>query len=282
MTTVKTILITGASSGFGEAAIHYFAKAGWNVIATMRTPEQAPAGLADAGQVFVTRLDVQDSGSIAAAIAAGIARFGKIDVVVNNAGYGLFGVFEGLTREAIQKQFDTNLFGVMDVTRAILPHFRSQRAGTIINVSSGAGAIGFPMASLYCASKFALEGYSESLSHELASLGIKVKIVEPGGAMQTGFMARVGTESAGTAAIADYTPFLEHVGALYAGLGAAADADAVDTVVASIYQAATDGTKQLRYTPTRDIAALLDARRSSSEHDYRALTTGLFSLPDQD
>jgi NAD(P)-dependent dehydrogenase (short-subunit alcohol dehydrogenase family) len=274
---MKTVLITGASSGFGAAAALRFAAEGWNVVATMRDPEAAAAQFASQANTLVVRLDVQDPQTIEAAIAEGIERFGAIDVVVNNAGYGVFGVFEGVSREAIQAQFDVNLFGAMDVVRAVLPHFRARGAGTIVNVSSGAGAIGFPNASIYSASKFALEGWSEGLSYELASLGITVKIIEPGGALRTNFTARVGGESGGQQRIDDYLPFLEHIGQLYAGLGDNADPDAVEKVVAAIFTASTDGLDQLRYAPTNDIQPLLDARRSGSEPDYRALTLGLFT-----
>lgn len=271
----QTVLITGTSSGFGEAATRYFAGRGWNVIATMRDTSKG-ADLSALENVEVVALDVEDASTIQSAIEQGIARFGRIDVVVNNAGFGLFGVFEGASRDAIQKQFNVNVFGMMDVVRAVLPHFRANKAGTIVNVSSGAGAIGFPMASLYCASKFALEGFSEALSYELGSLGIKVKVVEPGGAGATNFMARVGQEGAGVEIIPDYLPWLEKVGAMYAGMQGASDKDAVDKVVASIFEAATDGTDQLRYTPTDDIAPILKARRSTSEADYRAFTLGIF------
>ncbi len=271
----QTVLVTGTSSGFGEAAARRFANEGWNVIATLRNPEagQALAGLEN---VLVTRLDVEDRASIEAAIKAGIAQFGRIDVVLNNAGYGLFAIFEGVAREAVQQQFDVNVFGAMDVVRGVLPHLRANRAGTIINVSSGAGAIGFPMASVYSASKFALEGRSEALSYELGSLGIKVKIIQPGGAPQTNFMARMSGEGAGVEMIPDYLPFLQQIGQVYGGMAEAADADAVEKVVAAIFEAATDGTDWLRYAPTNDIAPLLSARRGSSEDEYRALTRGLF------
>ncbi|SFO69537.1 short chain dehydrogenase [Chitinophaga sp. YR627] len=134
----KTILITGTSTGFGASAVHYFARKGWNVIATMRDITKA-GDLQKPDRVFVTKLDVQDKASIETAIAAGIERFGNIDVVVNNAGYGLFGIFESISPEGIQDQFAVNVFGAMDVVRAILPHFRAKSAGTIINISSGAG-----------------------------------------------------------------------------------------------------------------------------------------------
>ena len=276
---MKTVLITGASSGFGEAVARQFLNAGWNVVATMRDPGAVPGQLNASANLLVTRLDVQDRPSIEAAVAAGIQRFGGLDVVINNAGYGLFGVFEGISRKAIQTQFDVNVFGAMDVVRSVLPHFRAKGSGTIVNVSSGAGAIGFPMASIYSASKFALEGWSEALSYELDALGIKVKIIEPGGAMNTNFMARVGGESGSQQPIEDYAPFVGHIGQVYGAMGSAADPDAVEKVVAAVFAAATDASKQLRYAPTDDIQPMLNARRASSEDAYRSAMLGVFALP---
>jgi len=271
----KTVLITGTSSGFGAATANYFAAKGWNVIATMRDTGK-DGNLDKSENIFVTQLDVQDKNSIDKAIAEGINHFGNIDVVVNNAGYGLFGIFESASREAIQTQFDVNVFGAMDVTRAVLPHFRSQKSGTIINVSSGAGAIGFPMASIYSSSKFALEGWTEGLRYELTSLGITAKIIEPGGALQTSFMNRMGDEGLGLQLIEDYLPFLEQIGKVYGGMQGAADADAVEKVVLAIYEAATDGTDRLRYSPTNDIKPILEARRNTSEEEYQAFTNNIF------
>lgn len=271
----KTVLITGTSSGFGAATSNYFAKKGWNVIATMRDTDKRE-NLEQSENIFIVQLDVQDRTSIDKAIEAGIDRFGGIDVLVNNAGYGLFGIFESVGREAIQAQFDVNVFGAMDVTRAVLPHFRSKKSGTIINISSGAGAIGFPMASIYSASKFALEGWTEGLRYELASLGIQTKIIEPGGALQTGFMERVGGESTGLKLIEDYLPFLEQIGKVYGGMQDSADADAVEKVVDAIYGAATDGTNRFRYAPTEDIQPILTARRTTSEEEYQSFTDKLF------
>ena len=271
----KTVLITGTSSGFGASAANYFAAKGWNVIATMRDTGKT-TGLSNTGNIFITKLDVEDQTSIRNAVQAGIDRFGKIDVLVNNAGYGLFGVFESVSVAAIKNQFAVNVFGAMDVTRTILPHFRENNSGVVINVSSGAGAIGFPMASVYSASKFALEGWSEALRYELASLGIKVKVIEPGGAPQTGFLNRVGGESAGLGMIEDYLPFLHQTGKLFQSMAETSDANAVEKVVAAIYEAATDETGRLRYAPTADIQPILDARRSSSEDAYQNFTDSIF------
>jgi NAD(P)-dependent dehydrogenase (short-subunit alcohol dehydrogenase family) len=271
----KTVLITGASSGFGKSAALLFAEQGWNVIASMRTPS-AGAELARLGNVLVTRLDVQDEASIAEAIAAGIERFGSVDVLVNNAGYSLFGVFESVPRTKIQEQFDVNLFGVMDVTRAILPHFRQNKAGVIINVSSGAGVFGLPMISLYNASKFALEGFSESLSYELLSQNIVVKLVEPGGVVTTEFGKRSAVEAAQIpSAPGDYDDFIGATLKVFDGLRAARLASSED-VAKVILEAASDGSDRLRYVATKDIEPLVKARRESSEDEYIAMMRSQF------
>ena len=265
----QTVLITGCSTGFGEATARLFAARGWNVAATMRDPA-AGAGLAALDNVLVTRLDVQDPASIEAAVAETIARFGRIDVLVNNAGFGLFGVFEATARAKIQEQFDVNVFGVMDVTRAVLPHFRANRAGVLVNISSGAGVFGLPMISLYNASKFALEGFSESLSYELTGLGITVKIVEPGGVTSTGFGPRSGAEATQAQPPADYGPFIGGALAVFDGLRASRANATSEEVAEVIFTAATDGTDQLRYVATDDIKPLVAARRETSEAAYMA------------
>ncbi|MFZ6647777.1 SDR family oxidoreductase [Undibacterium sp. TJN25] len=274
----KTVLITGCSSGFGKTSALYFARQGWNVIATMRNTEcDAGADLAAMDGVLVTRLDVQDAASIDQAVAAGIARFDRIDALVNNAGFGLFGVFEAMSGDKIREQFDVNVFGVMDVTRALLPHFRHHKAGTIINISSGAGVFTLPMISLYSASKFALEGFSESLSYELAPLGITVKVVEPGGVISTSFGQRSGAEAGHASTLPDYDAFITATSAVFAGLRGQRLATEED-VAKVIYQAATDGTDQLRYVATDDIKPLVKARRESTEADYMQLMRSQFMM----
>jgi NADP-dependent 3-hydroxy acid dehydrogenase YdfG len=159
----KTVLITGASSGFGKETAKEFQQNGWNVIATMRSSEKEQE-LNKLENVFVTRLNVQEPASIEMAVQSGIEKFGNIDVLVNNAGYGLMGVFESATRAQIQNQYAVNVFGLMDVTLALLPHMRQQGKGAIINVTSFGGVVGLPFGSLYNSSKFAVEGFSEALS----------------------------------------------------------------------------------------------------------------------
>lgn len=262
-----TVLITGCSSGFGEAAARLFASRGFNVVATARRPETA-RHLEAAGNVLVTRLDVEDAASIEAAVAAAIARFGRIDILINNAGFGLFGVFEATPREKIVEQFAVNVFGMMDVTRAVLPYMRAQRAGAIVNVSSGAGVFALPMISLYCASKFALEGFSEALSYELEGLGIRVKIVEPGGVVDTGFVGRSATEATDVGRIADYSPFVEATQQVFARIREERARGTIGDVAEVIFTAATDMSDRLRYVATEDIAPLVAARRETSEERY--------------
>ncbi len=238
-------------------------------------PPDREKDLTGLDDVLVTRLDVQDADSIKRTIEAGIARFGKIDAVVNNAGFGLFGVFETISREKIQEQFDVNVFGVMEVTRAILPHFRRNKNGLILNISSGAGIYTLPMISLYCATKFALEGFSESLAYELASQNIIVKIIELGGVVSTNFGKRSGAEAALNAPLPDYDVFVAGANALFASLRAQRKATEED-VVKVIFTAATDGTNQLRYVATNDILPLAKARRETSETEYMALLRSRF------
>ena len=197
-----TVLITGSSTGIGRASAKLFADRGWNVVATMRAVSAA-GDLAGRDNVFVTRLDVTDPGSIDQAIKTSIEVFGKIDAVINNAGYRQYGLFETIPPKSIQSNFDVNLFGVMNVIRAIVPVFRKQKQGLILNVSSAGGLVGLPSTSIYISTKFALEGFTESLAYELASQNIVVKIIEPGGVISTDFGKRSGQEAAHNTALPD-------------------------------------------------------------------------------
>lgn len=264
----KTVLITGASSGIGLATAKRFAGEGWNVIATMRSPGDRSELTTLGDHVLVTRLDVQDLATIDTAVAAGIAKFGTVDVLVNNAGFGLMGLFESLSREQIQQQLNVNVMGVMDVTRTVLPQMRKQKSGLIINVSSRAGVIGLPMISLYSASKFALEGFSEALSFELAAVGITVKIIQPsGGITSTSFGNRTAHETSGLQPPADYNAFVATTRASFAKLASAIKTDAPE-VAEVIFAAATDGSDKLRYFVGMDNPPLMQARRTMTEEQY--------------
>ena len=182
------ILITGASSGIGLETAKLFAARGWSVAATMRKP-MACRELDGVPGIWKYALDVCEPSSIRTAVAAVIKDYGRIDVLLNNAGYGAFGCFENATNEAVRRQLETNVFGLMAMTRAVLPTMREQKSGTIVNISSVAGKLTFPGYSLYHTSKFAVEGFSEALTHELRSFGIKVRLVEPG-PIKTDFYTR--------------------------------------------------------------------------------------------
>lgn len=250
----QTVLITGASSGIGAACARRFQAEGWNVVATMRSPEKAP-GWAEHPATLVARLDVTEAESIEQAVAAAIGRFGAIDVVVNNAGYGLVGPFEAASPEQIERQFRTNVFGLMGVVRALLPHFRERRAGTIINVASMGGRITFPLYSLYHATKWAVEGFSESLQYELEEFGIRVKIVEPG-PIKTDFYDR-SMDLVSRPGLTAYDAFAAR--AMPKMQEAGAKAPGPDAVAKVVLRAATDGSRRMRYPANS--AAILTLRK---------------------
>lgn len=177
---MRTWFITGASRGFGELIVKQALEAGDAVIAAARKPEQITSRFGDHPRLLAVRLDVTQEAEAHQAVAAGIKRFGRIDILVNNAGYGLLGAVEEASAEEIEPLFATNVFGLLAVTRAVLPHMRRQRSGHIINISSIGGYEAYAGWGVYGATKFAVEGLSEALSQELQALGIHVTVVEPG------------------------------------------------------------------------------------------------------
>lgn len=198
----KTWLITGASRGLGLEMAKAVLAAGDNVVATGRNPLHVQQALGEHNHLLVQQLDVNDRRSVTAAVNAAVERFGRIDVLVNNAGYGHLGFFEETTAEDVKSQFDSNVFGLMDVTRAVLPVMRAAGGGRIFNLSSLAGMRGSAFSSLYCASKFAVEGFSESLAAELVPFGIKVTIVAPG-PFRTDFLSTKSLQ-VGSSALPEY------------------------------------------------------------------------------
>ena len=260
---MKTILITGASSGIGEATAKHFQKHRWNVIATMRNPDSASAS-ASLDNVHVVRLDVTDPQSITKAVASGIDRFGRIDVLLNNAGYGAYGALEAFSMERIRRQFDTNVIGLIEVTKAVLPHLRNNRAGSIINISSIGGQITFPLGTLYHGTKFAVEGLSEALHYELEPLGIHVRIVEPG-MIKTNFGGS-SFDFAMEDDLSDYAPMAQAMGRVFGKL--ASNPSAPETVAEVIWEAANDGGARLRYRAGADAMELLDRRKAQDDATF--------------
>ncbi|WP_289058399.1 SDR family oxidoreductase [uncultured Flavobacterium sp.] len=259
---MKTILITGSSSGIGKATALLFAEKGWNVIATVRDPEkpQIPE-FKDLKNIWVAKLDVLVFSTIEKTVAEAIERFGKIDVLVNNAGYGAYGPLEVFDRESIIRQFNTNVIGVLDVTKALLPHFRKNKEGIIINISSMGGRFTFPFGALYHGTKFAVEGISESLGFEAQTIGVKVKIIEPG-ATATNF-AGTSFDFKNDENIQEYQGLINTLKKMIEDVEQNSVAPGV--VAEKIYQAATDGTNQLRYPATPDAILLLE--KCSNESD---------------
>jgi NAD(P)-dependent dehydrogenase (short-subunit alcohol dehydrogenase family) len=269
----RTVLVTGTSSGLGRATADVFHAHGWNVVATMRTPEEE-SDLRHRDRTLVTRLDVQDPASIRAAVEAGLAEFGGIDVLVNNAGYGAYGPLEATSLESIRRQFDVNVLGTLATIQAVLPHFRARRSGTVVNVSSMGGRITFPLGALYHGSKFAVEGLSEALQYELSPLGVRVKVIEPGG-MRTDFGGR-SLDFSNDPELVDYQPLVE---AVLTSLGPMLENGSTPERVAEIlYAAATDGTDRLRYEAGEDAVQLLAARRAGDDEAFFAQMQELFGL----
>lgn len=262
----KTVFITGSSSGIGKASVKYFAQKGWNVAATMRDPSKEKE-LNTLENVKLFTLDVTNSESIQKVIADAIECFGGIDVIVNNAGYGGVGIFEAAQKEQIQRQFDTNVFGVMNVIREILPYFRKRKEGCIINISSIAGFVTFPIYSIYNASKFALEGFTEALQFEIRPFNIRVKNIEPG-AIKTDFYAR-SQDLFKKEGLTDYDNYAQIAFANTQKVGN--DAPGPDVVVKKIYQAATDTTYRLRFPAGIQAKAVLIARKILPFNWFKAI-----------
>lgn len=253
---MKTIFITGASSGIGKASAQFFHDKGWYVIATMRHPEKETV-LSQLENVQLLTLDVTNVEQITSAVSKAIA-LRKVDVVLNNAGYGLFGAMEAYTEEQIMRQINTNFLGAVRVTQAFIPYFRAQQGGLFINITSVGGNTGFPFSSIYNATKWALEGWSECLSVELAGFNIGVKTVAPD-ATKTDLFSR----SFDLARHPVYDAAVEKV------LAAVDQETLPEEIAAVIYEAATDAADQLRYPAGKKAKGILERRREIGAEEFR-------------
>ena len=243
---MKTVLITGCSSGYGLETARYFHSKGWKVVATMRTPRDDLIPRSE--RIQVVSLDVTKPESIAAALEAS----GPLDVLVNNAGIGLFGAFEVTPMATTREVFETNTFGIMAMTQAVLPQFRARRSGVVVNVTSSATLAPMPLVAVYTASKTAIEGFTASLAHELAAFDIRVKLVEPGYGPTTAFTKNSGTRLEGLIPEA-YAPFAQSI---FETLGQAKAFTSESDVAEAVWRAANDDSGQLRFPAGADAVAL--------------------------
>lgn len=247
---MKTVLITGASSGYGlETARHLHAQ-GWQVIATMRRPQ--PDLFPASSGIRVLPLDVTDSDSIARALQAA----GPIDVLVNNAGIGVVGAFEATPMNTVQEIFDTNTFGVMAMTQAVIPQFRERRTGTIVNVTSSVTLAPFPLAAAYTASKTAIDGFTGSLAIELAAFGVHIKLVEPGYGPGTRFAENGAARMQGLIT----EPYAAFAGRVFEKFASVVDSTAPIDVAEAVWLAANDTSQRLHFPAGADAVALSRAR----------------------
>ncbi|HEV7318675.1 MAG TPA: SDR family oxidoreductase [Ensifer sp.] len=246
---MKTVLITGCSSGYGLETARRFYAEGWNVIATMRTPRRDV--LPKSERVRLLALDVTNAESISAAIEDS----GPIDVLVNNAGVGVVGAFEATPMAHIRKVFETNTFGVMAMTQAVIPQFRARRAGVIVNVTSSVTLAAMPLAAAYTASKTAITGFTGSLAHELEAFNVRVKLVEPGYAPTTRFAHNT------TVRVEDLIPeaYAAFAAPIFAQFATPALVTTEADVAEAVWHAANDKSGRLRFPAGADAVALAKA-----------------------
>ncbi len=247
---MNTVLITGSSSGYGLATARHFHERGWTVIATMRTPREDTLPKSD--RLRILPLDVTQPDSIDACLQAA----GPIDALVNNAGIGVVGAFEATPMAHVRKVFETNTFGVMAMTQAVIPHLRARRSGVVVNVTSSVTLAPMPLAAAYTASKMAIEGFTGSLAHELAAFHVRAKLVEPGYAPTTRFTANSGVR------VEDLIPeaYGEFAAPIFAAFAKPAMVTTEADVAEAVWQAANDTSGQLRFPAGPDAVALAQGR----------------------
>jgi NAD(P)-dependent dehydrogenase (short-subunit alcohol dehydrogenase family) len=270
----KVAIVTGSSSGIGYATSLLLARNGFHTYATMRNIGRS----ADVQEIAykerlpleVIQLDVNDDASIRDSIEKVESENERIDVLVNNSGYGLVGAFEDLSVEEIKSQFETNFFGVIRLTQQILPIMRKQKSGTIVNISSGAGRIGFPGMSAYVSSKFALEGLSESMSYELEPFGIKVVIIEPG-VIRTNFKKNsvMSKKSLDNSSISPYSSIIQKIDSSISSM--VEHATPPEEVAKTILHATISNNPELRYLVGNDMIMMAETKKSMSDEDFRKM-----------
>lgn len=267
--STKTIFITGSSTGLGRATAKLFASRGWKVIATMRNPDKETELGALPG-ITLLPLDVARPEQIQAAVRSAL-ELGPVDVVFNNAGYGLSGPLEGMSDEQLVAQIDTNLLGVIRTTKEFIPHFRERGAGVFIATTSIGGLITLPFNSPYHATKWALQGWSEGLAFELDKFGISVKTVAPGG-IKTDFAGR-------SLVLAQHPAYAAAMGkalSIFTAPERNAGRSTAEQIAEVVWEAATDGKDQVTYVAGEDAKALFAQRLSAGAEAFRRVIGQMF------
>ncbi|HEY7569834.1 MAG TPA: SDR family oxidoreductase [Nitrososphaeraceae archaeon] len=265
----KVAVVTGSSSGIGYEISLILARNGFLTYATMRNINKSESIESIAAKenlpIHIIQLDVSDDTSVKNAVQTILSESGRIDILVNNAGYGLSGAFEDLAMDELKAQYETNLFGLIRTTQAVLPIMRRQKSGTIINISSGAGRFGFPGSSAYVSTKFAVEGLSESMSYELEPFGIKVVLVEPG-VIKTNFadgmvVARKSQDPK--------SPYSQIIHKMVNGFEEMMkNGSPPDLVAKVVLNAATNENPSLRYLAGNDVEQWIGTKRNMSDEEF--------------
>lgn len=266
----EVAIVTGSSTGIGFETALLLARKGYTTFATMRNLAKGQKITAVAAKenlpLHVVQLDVTDQNSIQKAIGEIVSKAGRIDVLVNNAGYGVGGAFEDTSIEEMKNLFETNVFGLARVMQAVLPTMRKQRSGSIVNISSGAGRLGYPGGSVYVSSKFAIEGLSESLSYEAEPFGIKVVLVEPG-FIKTNFGDNMVFAKKAQQPDSPYSKMMQQMSGFWQQM---LEAGSNPTLVAEkVAEALSTGDPELRYPAGKDVEEWLSARKAMSDREYR-------------
>lgn len=272
----RVAIVTGSSSGIGLDTSITLAQNGFVTYATMRNLDKSSiietAAEKEKIPIKVVELDVTDDRSVNDAIQRIVSEIGKIDVLVNNAGYGLVGAFEDLSMEEIKSQYETNVFGLMRVTQKVLPIMRKQESGIIVNVSSGAGIFGYPGGSAYVSTKFAVEGLTESISYELESFGIKVVLIEPG-FIRTNFANAMILAKKAQDPNSPYTEMMQTIQSNSSEM--AKNASPVDSVSSVILKAVTSRRPNLRYLVGKDVETWAANKKAMNDTEFHNTMQGL-------
>jgi NAD(P)-dependent dehydrogenase (short-subunit alcohol dehydrogenase family) len=269
--STRIAVVTGSSSGIGFETSLMLARNGFQTYATMRDPKKGEniksITTKENLPIHIEQLDVTDNESVMNAIQAILTQAGRIDVLVNNAGYALAGAFEDLAIEEIKAQYETNLFGLIRTSQVVLPIMRKQKSGTIVNISSGAGRVGIPGFSAYVSTKFAVEGLSESMAYELEPFGIKVILIEPG-VIRTNVFKNVVIAKKSQNPNSPYSQIMQKMSASFEYMLENASSSP-DLVAKVVLQAITSENPSLsRYLAGKDVETWIEAKRNMSDDEF--------------